>query len=89
MVEELRGKEICLKLDSATRKERSVLAICAQFLEKSKMVLRTLAVHELNKSHTVEVIRDEVAHVLAKYEVDIGQIYVVTTDNGANFFKGL
>lgn len=85
--DEMRGQIICLKLDAATRRGRSVLAVCSQFLRNGKFVMRTLAVYDLNVSHTAEVIKSEVIRVVAQFGVDIGQIYVVTTDNGANFLK--
>lgn len=87
IIEELRGKSVCLKLDSATRKGKSVIAICAQFIVESKMVMRTLAVYELAVSHTADTIRDEIIRVLQEFQVDVGQIYAITTDNGANYLK--
>lgn len=87
MIDEMRGRMICLKLDSATRKGKSVIAICAQYIMEAKIVMRTLAVYELAVAHTAETIRDEIIRVLKEFEVPITQVYAITTDNGANYLK--
>lgn len=84
---ELKGRMICLKVDSATRKGRNVIAICVQYIRDSKFVLRTLGVYDFNASQTAEALRDEIIRVLNTFEVDAKQIYAITTDNGANYLK--
>lgn len=47
IIEEIKGKLICLKVDAATCMGRSFLDINTQFMEDDKLYVRTLAVVEL------------------------------------------
>lgn len=78
---------ICLKLDSATRKGRNVIYICVQYIRESKFVFRSLAVIDFNASQTAEALKNEILRVLETFEINVKQIYSVTTDNGANYLK--
>lgn len=50
--EEIKNKLVSLKIDAATRLERSFLGINIQFIQDGKIVLRTLGLQELKDKHT-------------------------------------
>ncbi|GBP01583.1 hypothetical protein EVAR_68583_1 [Eumeta japonica] len=78
---------ISLKLDIATRMDKSVLGINVQYIEDYKIMINTIGMIQLNKQHTAAYIKDEVMKCLKSYDIDISQIYSNTTDNGANVVK--
>lgn len=85
---ELKGRLLMLKIDSATCRDRSVLGINVQYTDGEKM-LRTLAIRVLTERHTAEYISSVVNDVLHEYNVELRQVYSVTSDNGANMLKAL
>lgn len=76
-----------LKVDIATRLDKSILGINAQLIIDGKINLFTLAMTELKDKHTGIYIKNMVRRVLKKFNVDMQQMYSVTTDNGANMIK--
>lgn len=89
LVDELSGRLLMLKIDSATCKGRSVLGINVQYASGERIVLRTLAVRELTETHTGAYISSVVREVLAEYKVCLKQVYSITADNGANMQKAV
>ncbi|KAL0189695.1 hypothetical protein M9458_016794, partial [Cirrhinus mrigala] len=86
---DLKGRLLMLKIDSATCRDRSVLGVNVQYTDGEKIVLRTLAVRELNDRHTAEYISSVVQDVLHEYDVELRQVYSITSDNGANMIKAV
>lgn len=86
---ELKWKRVCLKMDEASRRGRSVLGINVQFLHQKKLVIRTLGLIDLEVAHTAENIKAEVIKLISEYGLSLRQIYTITTDNGANFVKAV
>ncbi|RXN29857.1 Zinc finger BED domain-containing [Labeo rohita] len=86
---DLKGRLLMLKIDSATCRDRSVLGVNVQYTDGEKTVLRTLAVRELNDRHTAEYISSVVQDVLHEYDVELRQVYSITSDNGANMIKAV
>ncbi|CAG7722723.1 unnamed protein product, partial [Allacma fusca] len=80
-------KLISLKLDIATRQNRSFLGINVQYCENNKLKISTLAIKELKSRHTAENIILTLEEVLEEFNLSKSQIYSVTTDNGSNFVK--
>lgn len=60
----LAGKIISLKIDSASRHRRRVLCINAQIIVNGKIVVRTLSMSQINRSHTGENIKEYVLSIL-------------------------
>lgn len=89
ITEQMRGKLICVKADLASRKGRSILSINAQFVSKGKIIVVTLAMIERLERNTAENIFAEITKVLEKYQVDLRNVYSITTDNGSNFIKAV
>lgn len=88
-MDELSGRLILLKIDSATCRDRSVLGINVQYTAGENIVLRTLAVRELCERHTASYISSVVQEVLAEYKISLKQVYSITADNGANMQKAV
>lgn len=89
LIDELSGRLILLKIDSATCRDRSVLGINVQYAEGENIVLRTLAVRELCERHTASYISSVVQEVLGEYNISLKQVYSITADNGANMQKAV
>lgn len=85
----LKDRLISLKMDTATRLDRAILGINVQYVQDGKLVLQTLAMKELFDRHTAEYLKSEVLEVLSIYGIKVGQVYSITTDNGANMIKAV
>lgn len=89
IIDEVKNKIVCLKMDSATKYDRSILGINLQYLVGPKIVIRTIAMIEVTKQHTAENLKIEVLNVLKEFNVNLSQILCITTDNGANMVKAV
>lgn len=78
-----------IKVDIATRLDRSVMGVNVQFCNEGKIVLRNLCVKELKSRHTGEHIKKELIDVLAEFKISPSQIYSITTDNAANMVRAV
>lgn len=84
---ETKGIMICLKLDTASRLERSIMGLCIQFYKDGKLQIRSLCLKQLYTRHTAAHLKKEVTEVLAGYGIKLDQVYSGTTDNAANMVK--
>jgi len=78
---------ISLKVDSASRLDRSILGLNAQFIHNAKIIVKTLAMIELKEKHTSDYIVQQILNTLDKYDISSNNIYSFTSDNGANMVK--
>ncbi|KAF2905138.1 hypothetical protein ILUMI_01046 [Ignelater luminosus] len=69
--------------------DRSTLGINVQYIKRKQLVLRSLAMKELKRRHTATYIASTIADVLTEFNIDLKQIYSVTSDNGANMVKAI
>lgn len=81
---EMRGKLISLQLDLTNHCQRSILGINVQYYQEKQLQLRVLAMRRLNDSTSALNIANEVQIVLAEYDLDVDNIYTITTDNGGD-----
>lgn len=86
---EIKNKLISLKIDSATRFDRSILGINIQYIKNKSICIKTLAMKELKQSHTGEYIKTITLSVLNEFGITPEQVYSITTDNGANMLKAV
>lgn len=64
--------------------------ICNLFMLENKIVIRTLGrMIEVNFQQTAENLKEQILAVLMEYEINLLQVYCVTTDNGANMLKAI
>lgn len=82
-------KMVCIKFDTATRLNRSILGINVQYYDGNKLMIYTLGMIELNKRHTAVNLCHEIEDVLNDFKITKQQIYCVTTDNGRNMIKAI
>lgn len=87
IINNLKGKIVSLKLDTATRNDRSILGVNVQLIVNKKIVIYTLAMVELKKKHTAQNLQAEIENILKNFQINIKQIYSITTDNGRNLVK--
>lgn len=83
----IKKKMICLKIDIATRMDKSILGINIQYIKDSKIAINTIGMLQLRKRHKSQFLKDEIMNCLKEYDIDILQIYACTSDNGANVIK--
>lgn len=84
-----KGKLLSIKIDLATRLNRSVMRINVQVIHSKKVMIKTFAMIELHNRHTAEILKTEIVHVLQQYDINVDQIYSFTTDNGRNLIKAV
>lgn len=89
IIAETRGKLVSLALDIVTKYGRSFLGVNVQYVLDEELTLRTLGVIAMNKSHTGVYICEMVLDILKDYQIDIRQLYSITTDNGKNVVKSI
>lgn len=83
----LENKIISIKIDGASKMDRSVLGINVQILEDNRIKIITLAMTDIKTRSTSENLNELLKNVLVRYKVDIQQVYTITTDNGSNMIK--
>jgi hypothetical protein len=83
---EVKNKLVSIKLDIASRMNRSVLGVNVQFFcqSRKKIIVRTLGIIELRRSHTAVYLKSELKQILNTFSIDLRNIYTFTSDNGAN-----
>lgn len=85
---EVGKKYVCLKLDIASRMERSIMGINIQYINKNfEVIVHTIGMVELFERHHSHYLKAQVLEILEKFNIHINQIYSITTDNGANVIK--
>ncbi|XP_040172637.1 uncharacterized protein LOC120905695, partial [Anopheles arabiensis] len=88
----VKGKLLCLKIDSATRLGRHILGVNIQFYDtmKKDIVIYTIgSMLELNNRHTGIFLKSKILEILALYNVSLEQIFTVTCDTGANMIAAV
>jgi hypothetical protein len=84
---ELADKIISAKMDLATRLCRSVMGVNVQLVKNGRLRIFTLAMRQINESHTAENLLIQFEDILKSYGIVTNQIYRFTTDNGSNTVK--
>lgn len=81
-------KYICLKLDIASRMDRSIMGVNIQYINQNfEIVVYTIGMIELLERHFALYLKQQVLNILERFDININQVYSVTTDNGANVIK--
>lgn len=60
-----------------------------QFIEKGRIILRSLAVKELHEKHTGDNLKILILDIFRSFNIQTEQIYAATTDNGTNMIKAI
>lgn len=87
IIGEVKGKMICLLIDIASKYNRSVLGISIVFYGNGKLHTRTIGMVPLKIAHTGKNLFEIVKNKLHEFNINLNQIFAVTTDNGRNIIK--
>lgn len=87
--QDLQGKLVSMKIDGATRLDRSIMGVNVQFISNGVIEIRTLALTELHEKHTSMNLKEFIITLCEKYKISPEQLYSITTDNGANMVKAV
>lgn len=74
-------------VDIGTKNKRSVLGMSVQLIINGKLVIRSIGMIELKKSHTGKYLSELIIKRLNDYHIEKRQILTITTDNGKNIKK--
>lgn len=84
---ETKNSLVAVKLDIASRHNRSVLGICINYSFQNRVEIRTIAMHTLRMAHTARNLFEIVNLELDRINIGMDQIYAVSTDNAKNLSK--
>lgn len=76
-----------IKLDAATCLERKFVGVNIQFIKDAEIVIRNLAVVEVNSPQTAPFLKSVLEEILTEFKITTDQIYCICTDNGTNMKK--
>lgn len=82
ITEDVVNRLISLKLDCVTGHNCSILGVHIQYVKDCKIIIRTLGILPLKKTYTGESLAEEIINVIKLFQINVEQIYSVTTDNG-------
>ena len=83
MITDFHGKLLCLKFDLATRLRRHFIALNVQYCNDQKQICKTLAVREVKSVATGNELSRIILDILNDFDIELSQIYSITTDNGS------
>lgn len=85
---ELKGRFVCIMVDICGKNNnRPVMGVSAQFINNSKIAIRSLGMIELHESHTGVYLAKLLIDLLNEFGIEKWQVLAITTDNGANVVK--
>lgn len=85
--EEFRGRALSLLGDIVTKNQRSIFGFSVQMIIDGEHKVRSIGMIELHHSHTAVYLADVLCTRLNLYEINLKQIFTITTDNAANVQK--
>lgn len=84
---EMKDRLFTLLADAATKNNRSVLGMSAQYTVNGELKIRSLGIKQLTDSHTGEYLSLVVKDCLSKFGCDLHQAIAATADNASNMSK--
>lgn len=85
--ENIQNRMICLKCDSASRRDKKVFGINCQYLKNGVVHVQTLSMLEIFERQTTVNLKERILQVLEQYKISVLNVYGVTVDNGANMIS--
>lgn len=82
--EDLKGKHIAIMMDIGTKNNKSLLGISCQYVIKDDVVIHSLGVVPLHKSHTASYVYEKLVECLQVYNIPLDCVISITTDNARN-----
>ncbi|CAG9820729.1 unnamed protein product [Phaedon cochleariae] len=89
IIEEVTNCMVSVKVDGVTRIDRSFLGINIQYIKNGQIVLRTLALKKITNQHTGANLKTMIMDACNSFQIGLGNIYSITTDNGSNLLKAI
>lgn len=87
--QETKNKLVSLMTDIASRFNRSVLGVNIAYIKDGSVCVRSIGMHGLLFSHTAAYIATVIQENLSEFDINLGQIVSITTDNGKNMVKSI
>ncbi|XP_058454057.1 uncharacterized protein LOC131432031 [Malaya genurostris] len=81
---ELQNKLFSLKIDSASRQNRHIVGVNAQYAINDVIVIRTLDMIEVQERQTARFVKTKILEIIQNFGVGIDPIFSITCDNGPN-----
>lgn len=81
---ETEGRILSLMIDTVTKHLASTLGINLQYICEDQVIVRTIGMARCLESKTGEYLANVIKQYLREYNIDLAQIYTLTTDNGGN-----
>lgn len=81
---ELNGRLLSLKLGLTHHMNRCVFGVNVQFYVGDKLIVRTLGMKRLLENTVAVNLAIALKEILEDYNINIKNIYTITTDNGTN-----
>lgn len=85
--EEFRGRALALLGDIVTKNQRSIFGFSVQLIIDGEHKVRSIGMIQLHQSHTAVYLADVLCNRLKFFEINLKQIFTITTDNAANVQK--
>lgn len=86
---EVKGKLVSVLTDIGTKNRRDLLGVALQYLSNGRIIIRSIGMIQLTKSHTGELIKTEIFKCLEVFGVTSEQVISFTTDNGSNMIAAV
>jgi len=75
ILEDVKGHLICVKINNATRLDRSIMGINIQYCKEGKLIIRNICAKELDCTHIAENLKREIIAELDKCGISKNMIY--------------
>lgn len=85
--EEVSGRALFLMVDIVKKNQRAIFGVSIQYIIDANLKVRSIGMIELEQSNTAKYLADVICERLKMYEIDLKQIFTITTDNGKNVLK--
>lgn len=89
IAEKVSGNLISLKVDCATRHNKSFMGVNIQFRKNQNLSLYTLGILEMDVSHSARNLKQKISEILEIFDIKFEGLYSITTDNAANFLASV
>lgn len=86
---EVKGKFVSILTDIGTKNRRDLLGVALQYISNGRVIIRSIGMIQLTKSHTGELIKTEILKCLEVFGLTSNQVISFTTDNGSNMIAAV
>jgi hypothetical protein len=87
--DQLRNRTFNVKVDCATRHNRSFYGVNVQYIHNGKIEIRTLGTFELTGGHKAEIQVQKLKEILSSFDLSLEQVFAFTSDNASDMIRTL